>query len=104
MCSKSGNEILVFNSYSNFVGISSRGPDVCGLQDKDVAQGHLQGERVGPGGPHQVGKHPTDLGHVLNHAKALNPDTKLVLNSYSNFVGLAVFTSGQGRCPRPSPG
>jgi hypothetical protein len=40
--------------------------DVFGLQ---VAQGRLQGEQVGPGGPQQVGKHPTDLGHILNHAK-----------------------------------
>jgi len=54
---------------AKFVGISSRGPDVFGLQDKDVAQGRLQGEQVGPGGPQQVGKHPTDLGHVLNQAK-----------------------------------
>jgi len=30
------------------------------------------------GGPQGVGKHPTDLGHVLDYAKALNPDTKLV--------------------------
>jgi len=50
-------------------------------------RGHcLQGEQVRPGGPQQVGKHPTDLGHVLNHVKALNPDTKLVF------------------CPRPPPG
>ena len=52
--------------------------DVFALQVKEVAQGRLQGEQVGPGGPQQVGKHPTDLGHVLNQAKALNPDTKLV--------------------------
>jgi len=30
------------------------------------------------GGPQHVGKHPTDLEHVLNQAKVLNPDTKLV--------------------------
>ena len=39
----------------------SRDPDVFGLQVKDLAQGQLQGEEVGPGGPQQVGKHPTDL-------------------------------------------
>ena len=49
----------------------SRDPDVFGLQVKDLAQGHLQGEEVGPGGPQQVGKHPTDLGHVLNQAKVV---------------------------------
>jgi len=72
----------------------SHSPDVFGLQDEDLAQGRLQGEQVGPGGLQQVSKHPTD--HVLNHVKALNPVTKLVFNSYSNFVGLTVCTSGQG--------
>ena len=43
--------------------------DVFGLQVEDVAQGRLQGEQIGPGGPQQVGKHPTNLGHILNHAK-----------------------------------
>ena len=58
----------------------SRGPDVFGLQVKDLAQGHLQGEEVGPGGPQQVGKHPTDLGHVLNQAKVvlISPEMKFV--------------------------
>jgi len=31
------------------------------LQVEDVAQGRLQGEQLGPGGPQQVGKHATDL-------------------------------------------
>ncbi len=82
----------------------SHSPDIFGLQDEDLAQGRLQGEQVGPGGLQQAGKHPTDLGHVLNHVKALNPDTKLVFNSYSNFVGLTVRTSGQGHWPWPPPG
>jgi hypothetical protein len=50
----------------------SRGPDVFGLQVEDVAQGRLQGEQVGPGGPQQVGKHPPDLEHVLNQAKVIH--------------------------------
>jgi len=46
--------------------------DVFGLQVEDVAQGRLQGEQVGPGGPQQVGKYPTDLAHVLNQAKVVS--------------------------------
>ena len=46
--------------------------DVFGLQVEDVAQGRLQGEQVGPGGPQQVGKYPTDLAHVPNQAKVVS--------------------------------
>jgi len=51
-----------------------------------VDQG-LEGEQVGPGGPQEVGIH---LVHVLNHAKVVNPDTKLVIqyrdqNKHVNF-------------------
>ncbi len=50
---------------------------VFGLQVEDVAQGRLQGEPLGPGGPQQVGKHATDLVHALNQAKVVfNPETK----------------------------
>ncbi len=31
----------------------------------------LQGEPLVPGGPQVVGKHPPDLGHVLNQAKVM---------------------------------
>ncbi len=50
----------------------SRGPFFA-LQD--VIKG-LQVVLLDQGGPQQVGNHLRDLGHVLNHAKALNPDTK----------------------------
>ncbi len=50
------------------------------FQDLVVFKGP-QGEPLDQGGPQGVGKHPPDLGHVLNHAKALNPDTKLVFNT-----------------------
>ncbi len=63
---KYGNEIRIqFNSYSNFVGISRSV-----LPVEDVAKGP-QGEQVGPGGPQQVGKHATNLAHVLNQAKVV---------------------------------
>ena len=47
------------------------------FQDLVVVKG-LQVVLIVGGGPQGVGKHPTDLGHVLDHAKALNLDTKLV--------------------------
>ena len=50
----------------------SCGPDVFGLQVKDIAQGRLQGEQVGPGGPQQVGEHVSDFEHILNQAKVVS--------------------------------
>ncbi len=79
----------------------SRGPFFA-IQDEDIAKGRPQGKQVGPGGPQVVGKHPPDLGHVLNHVKALNPDTKLVFYSIQYFdrgpFFKSICISRPGRC------
>jgi hypothetical protein len=55
---------------------------VFGLQVVVVANGRLQGEPLAHGGPQQVGKHATDLAHVLNQAKVV-PSLEMKLAFYT---------------------
>jgi len=67
---------LVFNSYYfNFIGVSRSVYFTFGLQAVDLVKG-LEGGPVRQGGPHQVGIHLSELGHILNHAKVVQIRTR----------------------------